>query len=180
VVDLLLAQGAIDHQRLAHPRVHRAPGILEDGLDVRPVLLQLGTAELAHVLAAKQQRAARQLFEEQDHLGDGRLASTRLADETQRLPRKDPEGNVVDGTYPTDDALDRQALGDGEVLLEVDALEQWLGRHGATSARSAGSATPVTSGALTAGVPARQHAAKCSNSVSSIGGSCSRQRSYTA
>jgi hypothetical protein len=55
---------------------------------------------------------------------EGRLAATRLTDESERLPQANGKAHIVDGVHTRDLALE-DALADREVLLDVPDLEEW-------------------------------------------------------
>src|SRR5215211_2400555 len=98
-----------------HARVQGGLGVLEDHLHLAVERLALIALRLVDVLALEEHLAARRLVEPDQHPSCGRLATTGLADQTERLALVDLQLDSVDRlqvltAYP-------------EVLLEVFDLE---------------------------------------------------------
>src|SRR5262249_3650334 len=94
---------AVDDQRFfdnlprPHARVQRRVRILKDDLHVAARLAQPRPCELEHVLPAKPYLSGSRL-DQPEHAASGRgLATSRFADQPERLPFLDREADVVNG-----------------------------------------------------------------------------------
>src|ERR687898_2096557 len=99
-----------------HARVQGGLGVLEDHLHLAVERLALIALRLVDVLALEEHLAASRLVEPDQHPSRGRLATTGLADQAERLTLVDLQRDPVDRlkVHPADP----------EVLLEVFDLEQ--------------------------------------------------------
>ena len=99
-----------------HARVQGGLGVLEDHLHLAVERLAFIALRLVDVLAPEEHLAPRRLVEPDQHPSCGRLATTGLADQAERLALVDLQRDPVDRL---------QVLpADPEVLLEVFDLEQ--------------------------------------------------------
>ena len=107
--------------------VERARRILEHRGQRSPYRPQLVAWKPGQRTALEFDRAAVDVRQAEDGIGDRRLARARLADQAERLTRSDGEGHPIDGT-------DDGTVPDAEVLLNPCHLEQRVRAHrGATS-----------------------------------------------
>src|SRR5215831_19226106 len=120
---------AVDLERLrddaahAHPRIERAEGILEDDLHALPRFPQLVGSEPHEVPSLEADMARAGLDETQDQSTCRRLATARLAHETQGLPRLEDEAHAVH--RPDDLTVTGQPLAAHvEMLGEAARLEE--------------------------------------------------------
>jgi hypothetical protein len=89
----------------AHARVERGHRVLEHDLDPASQRAQRGTRQRQQVLALEEDAAGLRLDQPQQRAPDGRLAAARLADQRERAPGLDLEGDLVDRAHPGDRPL---------------------------------------------------------------------------
>ena len=89
-----VAVQAVDEEHLIErrprgpPRVERRVRVLEHELDAPPLLAELPPVEGGEVNAVEPDGARGGFLEPHEQLREGRLAAPRLADDAQRLPRR--------------------------------------------------------------------------------------------
>src|SRR5262249_33763713 len=105
-----------DRRADGEPRIQRAVGILEDGLDGASVVAASLTVQRVDVAAAKQDPAPARALEAKHEAGGRRLAAAALADEPQRLAAPEREVHAVDGLHAADRSIQDRPTRDGEVL----------------------------------------------------------------
>src|SRR5207249_6151773 len=110
---------------VAHPhaRTERAVRVLEDDLDLAPVVLQVRAAQLREVATIELDGTGRGFFGRQHELRRGRLAAPGLSDEPERLAWLDREADPVDGLDHAP-CLAEERAAHGEVLPEIAHVEQ--------------------------------------------------------
>src|SRR5207247_1694231 len=114
------------------------------GLPGPPVLAQRSTVERLEIPALEADRARRRRLEMQHELRGRRLATSRLADDTEGPAGLDRERDVVHGAHDVGPAPEKAAL-DGEVLGQVPGLEDRDGhRRSAASPQRAVWLSPTT------------------------------------
>ena len=107
-----------------HSRVEGTPGVLEDGLDGAAVGAAVARIGVVDVFALEEDAALGGFLQHQEELGGGALAAAGLADNTQGLAPFNLERDAVHGLEVAGGAGEEQALGDGEVLLQVADFQQ--------------------------------------------------------
>ena len=87
----------LDDRADAHPRVERRVRILKDDLEVPARAAELAARQRAHVHVLDADLAGGRLDQPQQAAPGRRLAAAGLADQAERLARRDRERHVVDG-----------------------------------------------------------------------------------
>ena len=101
-----------------HARIERRVRILEDHLHVLPRAAQLGAGQLRDVDVAEHHAPAGRFDQPQHRPAERRLAAAGLADQPERLARKNVERHAVDrSSRPT--RLGRAIDAEVEVHLQV-------------------------------------------------------------
>src|SRR4029077_3231378 len=104
-------------------RIERRVRVLEDHLHLAPKGPQLTGPELLDRRSLEDDLALGRFEQTHDRPPQRRLAATRLADQSERLPFADGEAHVVDRMHARNFALQNSGP-DGEVLLDVADLEK--------------------------------------------------------
>src|ERR687897_3032843 len=150
-------------------RVQRRVRVLEDHLHATAKRTQLTLVQMCDLLAVEDDPAVDGLVEPQDRAPDRRLAAAGLADEPERLAAANLERDVVDGADVTDVPIQDETALDREVDLQPIHLDEWRAGHAHTVATRSCSHRSAATGL--------KHATKWSRSISTSGGTCSRDSS---
>src|SRR5216684_2896126 len=78
-----------------HARIERGKRVLENDLHLPPMGAKLRLVQMRDVVAVQPDAAGGRIDQPQDGASDGRLAASRLADETKRLALRDREADAV-------------------------------------------------------------------------------------
>src|SRR5262249_35995009 len=111
------------------PRIERRARILVDVLQILRDRSPLAPGQPADLASGKANVARGRRVDAHDRLAERRLAAAALADEPQRLARRDGQRHAVHRPQPADAAT--EGVAHREVPDEIDELEQ-RGRHAST------------------------------------------------
>jgi hypothetical protein len=124
VLDLPARGGAVEPERLADDaphglaRIQGSERVLEDHLHLAPDLPQALALEIGDLLPVEEDPAIGRVVQPHDDASQRGLAAARLPHQADRLARVDLEVDAIHGVDLADLALNEDAPGDGEVLLQ--------------------------------------------------------------
>src|SRR5438093_437689 len=165
------------------PGVERRVRILEDHLHLAADLAERLALQVRDVLPVEGDPSLARLVQACDHPGEGGLAASGLAYESDRLRRIDLEVDAVDRVHVADPLLEDDPSRDREVLLDALQLQQRFTaanrpRHGPFRFDRAHRRTSTSSRKMRSrSLMERWHAVKWSPSVGKSSGTSSMQRS---
>src|SRR5688572_25745063 len=129
-----------------HPRIERRIGILEDHLEIDPLVADFPVRKRGELLAFEEDPPRRRPDDLHDGSAEGRLAAARFPDETEDLALPDGQRDVVDRLDHAPALAGREASAEVEMLADgfqyeeiVPALSGCGNAHSSTSVASWGS-----------------------------------------
>jgi hypothetical protein len=99
--------------------VQRCVRVLEDDLHVAAQWAQLAGAGVGDVVALERDGAVGWVQQPHDAARERRLAAAGLPNQSERLPGRQPQRDVIHRVHAADLALEDDALPDREIELEV-------------------------------------------------------------
>ena len=109
--------------------VQRRVGVLEDHLQIAVECLQPAALALGDVLSLEQDASGGGIEQAHQEPCGGALAAPGFADDPQRLPGLDSEGDLIDRLHRADPPLEDDPLRDRKMLGEATSFDQGGGRH---------------------------------------------------